>query len=70
MRDAIRDAIKAAGARVLEPGGKLAVQFTAFGEDEAGTGNPPKFYAAQYKRPEAKPAGVSAADLIDDNEPF
>jgi hypothetical protein len=68
MRDAIRDAIKTAGARHLEHGGKLAVQFTAIGDDEAGTGNPPKFYAAQYKPP--APGAVPAADLLDDNSPF
>jgi hypothetical protein len=66
MREAIRDAVQAAGAKFIEVGGKLAVQFTERPDD--GTENPPKFYAAQYKRPE--PQAVSAADLIDDSEPF
>jgi hypothetical protein len=68
MRDAIRDAIKTAGARHLEHGGKLAVQYTSDGVDEAGTGNPPKIYTAQYKPP--APTAAPAADLLDDNSPF
>jgi hypothetical protein len=67
MREAIKDAIVKAGARIIEPGGKLAVQYTGDGEAQ-GAGNPPKLYVAQYKRPE--PQAVSASDLIDDSEPF
>jgi hypothetical protein len=66
MRDAIRDAVTNAGARHLERGGKLAVQFTALGE---GTGSiPPKLYTAQYKRPEPGANPVTASDLLE--EPF
>jgi hypothetical protein len=63
MRNAIADAIRAAGARGLEVGGKLAVQFTD--TEDAGTSIPAKRYVAQYKPP--APQTVTAADLM---EPF
>jgi hypothetical protein len=50
MRQAVRDAVVAAGARGLERGGSLAVQWV--GEEDAGPGmNPKKLFSAQYRRP-------------------
>src|SRR5262245_30044715 len=66
MREAIKDAVTKANARVIEIGGKLAVQYTGDGE-ATGAGNPPKLYVAQYKKPEAQ--AVTADDLLD-TEPF
>lgn len=67
MKEAIREALIAAGKRVIEVGGELAVQFTHEGEAE-GTANPPKFYKAQYKAPE--PGAVTTDLLGDDQSPF
>jgi len=64
MRNAIADAIKAAGAKDPEIGGKLAVQFTALGDTETGTSIPPKLYAAQYKPPAL---GAVTSDLLGDD---
>lgn len=60
MRQAVRDAVVAAGAAGIEPGGALAIQWV--GEEDAGQGmNPKKVYAAQYRRPPAQ----GTANLLD-----
>lgn len=54
MKNAIRDAVKAAGAKDLEPGGELAICWIENGEQPANKAyNPPKIYKAQYKAPDA-----------------
>lgn len=52
MKEAVRDAVTAAGKRVLEVGGILTVGYTGDGETE-GTANPPKIYKAKYEPPTA-----------------
>jgi hypothetical protein len=51
MRNAVREAVKKAGAKGLGVGGKLQVTFTSEGEPTARGLNPPKFYEAQYEPP-------------------
>lgn len=64
MREAVRDAVKAAGTKHLEIGGTLKVQYTGDGQAE-GNLNPPKQYRAKYTPP--TPGAISAASL---EEPF
>ena len=58
MRDAVRDAVKTAGAKTLEVGGTITVQYTGDGEP-TGNGNPPKLYRAKYEPPAA---GINLED--------
>ena len=51
MQAAIIDAVKAAGAKVLEEGGTLAVAYTADGTPSARGFSPPKLYKARYAPP-------------------
>ena len=61
--DAVRNAIRAAGAQNIEVGGKLALRFDAYGPQTQKGFNPPKVgWTAWYKVPEATPAFM-------DNEP-
>lgn len=55
MRTAIRDAVRKAGARGLEVGGRLEVTYVADGERK-GNLNPPKLYKAAYTPPQAASA--------------
>lgn len=65
MQQAVRDAIKAAGATTIEEGGTLAVQYTGNGTASKPGFNPPKEYRSQYAPPVAQPAtAVAVADLI------
>lgn len=64
MQQAVRDAIKAAGADKIEEGGTLAVQYTADGEPPKRGMNAPKIYKAQYKTPSVTPAAVAVDDLL------
>lgn len=64
MQQAVRDAVKAAGANVIEEGGILAVQYTGNGTASKPGFNPPKEYRAQYAPPVNQPAAVAVADLI------
>lgn len=59
---AVADAVRAAGAKTLEKGGTLAVQFTGEGERTNKAFNPPKLYQAAYKPPAQ---GVDLSALID-----
>lgn len=64
MQQAVRDAVKTAGADTIEVGGTLAVQYVKDGVATTVGFNPPKEYAAQYKPPVSQPAAVAVADLI------
>lgn len=60
---AVRDAIRTAGAKQIEVGGTLALQYIGDGEAR-GNLNPPKLFKAEYKAPVAQPQAVSADSLI------
>jgi hypothetical protein len=62
MRTAVKDALKLAGAKTLEVGGTLAVQYKDDGEPPRAGFNAPKIYVAQYKAPAAD--AVSVDELI------
>lgn len=47
LKDAVRDAVRQAGAKGLEVGGELHVTYTGDGDAEKGM-NPPKLYTARY----------------------
>lgn len=64
MQQAVRDAVKAAGATQIEEGGTLAVQYVKDGTATTVGFNPPKEYRAQYAPPVKQPAAVAVADLI------
>lgn len=66
MRDAIADAVKAAGAKSLDPGDELAVGFTGEGKGRRGF-NPPKLYSASFRKASK---AVSGADLFGDATPI
>jgi hypothetical protein len=61
MREAVRDAVKAAGAKLIEPGGTIKIQYTGDGAAE-GNLNPPKLYRAKY----TPPIGVVSASALED----
>lgn len=63
MLNAIRTAIRDAGATTLEPGGTLAVKFDREEPNKNPRFNPIKIYTAQYRPPAAK-AAKAADDLI------
>jgi hypothetical protein len=48
MQKAVRDAVRASGARGLEVGGTLTVTYTGDGESTKRGMNPPKVYTASY----------------------
>lgn len=58
MQRAVADAVRQVGAPGLEVGGKLQVRYTGDGQASRPGQNPPKLYAAQYRRPEAQPVAV------------
>jgi hypothetical protein len=63
MLSAIGTAVKAAGAKALTVGGRLAVAFT--GEAEARPGmNAAKLFTAQYQAPVEQPQSIPADDLF------
>lgn len=64
MQQAVRDAIKAAGATTIQEAGTLAVQYTKDGTASKPGFNPPKEYRAQYQPPPATPTAVAVDDLI------
>lgn len=63
MVAAVRTAIQAAGAKGLDTGGSIAIQYTSDKASETVGFSPAKQYVAQYKAPVA--TGVSEADLLD-----
>lgn len=69
---AVQAAVKAAGAKGLEVGGKLAVKYTKDGERK-GKLNPPKLYVAKYEAPDplaavaaSEPAPAEDTESLDD----
>lgn len=60
---AVREAVRASGAKSIEVGGTLALQFTGLGEKKKNL-DPPKLYKAQYKPPVAAPQAIATDDLI------
>lgn len=62
MASAVKSAIAEAGARGLEEGGVLAIQYERDGEKKKASWNAPKLYKAQYKSPVA--AVAVGDDLI------
>lgn len=66
MLSAVRDALKAAGAK-LELGGSLAVKYESDKASEKAGFNAAKQYVAQYQAPVGEPVpagGVAADDLL------
>lgn len=51
MQAAVRDAVRKSGAKRLEVGGMLAVQYHADGEAKKAGFNKPKLYTAEYRAP-------------------
>lgn len=62
MRDAIADAVKAAGGKGINPGDELAVGYTGKGKARRGY-QPAKLYSASFKQASKS---VSAKDLFGD----
>lgn len=60
MRDAIKDALKDADAKSIEPGDQIAVSHTGLGSKQRGK-NPPKLYTAGFKKASR---AVAAKDLF------
>lgn len=58
MTDAVRDAVRKAGAKGLEVGGRLQVSYVGDGEVPGRGLNPPKLYLAQYARPATQEANA------------
>ncbi|TDE20855.1 hypothetical protein E1295_47015, partial [Nonomuraea mesophila] len=58
MLAAIRTAVRAAGAKGLEPGGTLTVTYVSDGEQKKAGKNPPKIYTAVYVAPAAAAANA------------
>jgi hypothetical protein len=56
LTDAVREAVRAAGAKGLEVGGTLTVTYTGDGTASQRGFNPPKLYTAAYKRPDTTQA--------------
>jgi hypothetical protein len=56
MLNAVRDAVRRSGAKGLDVGGTLTVQYTSDGEVKRKGFNPPKIYAARYVPPTAQAA--------------
>jgi hypothetical protein len=67
MKDAIAQAVKAAGKRTLEEDGTLTVAFTGEGKRTNRGYNAPKLYKAKYEPPRAT---ISEDDLFGKDEPF
>lgn len=61
MLNAIRNAVRQAGAPGLEVGGKLRVKYIGDGKATQPRLSPPKLYEAQYRAPEARPVEVPKA---------
>lgn len=58
MLSAIAAAVRAAGAKSVEVGAKLAVAHTGISTKRQGMPQPAKLYTAQYQPPAAEPASV------------
>jgi len=62
LKDAVADAVKKAGARSIDQGGKLKVGFSGMGKKTNRGYSAPKLYRAVYEPPKAS---VSADELFD-----
>jgi hypothetical protein len=67
MLKAVQKAVKDAGAKGLEVGGKLAIQYVKDGEKKNKAFNAPKLYAAKYAAPD--PMEQAAAAEPENAEP-
>lgn len=64
MQQAVRDAIKTAGAQKIEVGGTLAVRYDSDGDPPKKGLNAPKQYRAKYEPPTPATNAVDADDLF------
>jgi hypothetical protein len=64
LQQAVRDAIKTAGAQKIEVGGTLAVRYDSDGEPPKKGLNAPKQYRAKYEPPAPGITAVDADDLF------
>ena len=70
MKRAISDAIRAAGATDLLPGGVLTVQYVGNSPASKNPANPAKMYAAQYTAPTSAFAAQPATPTQQPQAPF
>lgn len=71
MKAAVAEAVRKAGAKSLEVGGKLRVAYTGDGEAKTKGFTPPKQYQAQYEKPSnASGDFFGTADKGSDSPPF
>lgn len=70
MKRAISDAIRAAGATDLLPGGVLTVQYVGNNPASKNPANPAKMYAAQYTAPTSAFAAQPATPTQQPQAPF
>lgn len=61
---AVRDAVRAAGAKTIEVDGVLAVAYIGDGEQTDVRLNPPKLYKAEYRPPRPANESVNVDNLI------
>lgn len=64
LQQAVRDAIKLAGAQKIEVGGTLAVRYDSDGDPPKKGLNAPKQYRAKYEPPAPSATAVDADDLF------
>jgi hypothetical protein len=64
LQQAVRDAIKTAGAQKIEVGGTLAVRYDSDGEPPKKGLNAPKQYRAKYEPPSPGITAVDADDIF------
>jgi len=64
MQQAVRDAIKTAGAQKIDVGGTLAVRYDSDGDPPKKGLNAPKQYRAKYEPPVPATNAVDADDLF------
>jgi len=62
MMEAIKEAVSASGAKLLEEGGTLAVAHTGLGEKKNKAYSAPKLYAARYTPPAPRAASINPFD--------
>lgn len=72
LTEAVREAVRKAGAKGLEVGGRLQVTYTGDGPQTKRGFNPPKLYRAEYARPTstASQQFLNAAPSQDPEPPF
>ena len=62
LQEAIKDAVRASGAKLIEEGGTLAIAHTGLGEKKKAAFNAPKLYAARYTPPAPRAASINPFD--------